>query len=165
MTPTLLDLRLMLTRQPVTALSLGIVILLITWLLRSPSDINSQVTNASIDPARLAAAQRSFQAILIPSSGLAKAQQALLDSAASQRLTIGQVEYVQETEVDSGFVRSSMVFPVTGRYADIRTFIESALAKQPALLIRRLNIQHESSAEENSALKATLTAQFLIGRN
>lgn len=165
MTPTLLDLRLMLTRQPVTALCLGIVILLITWLLRAPSDINSQVTNGSIDPARLAAAQRNFQAILIPSSGLAKAQQALLDGAASQQLTIGQVEYVQETEVDAGFVRSSMVFPVTGRYADIRTFIESALAKQPALLIRRLNIQHESSAEDNSSLKATLTAQFLIGRN
>lgn len=164
MMPTLLDLRLMMTRQPFTALCLGVVIVLTTWLLRGPSDIGSHESNGGIDPARLVAAQRNFQAILIPSSGLAKAQQALLESATSHQLTIGQVEYAQETEAESGFVRSSMIFPVTGRYVDIRTFIESALAKQPALLIRHLNIQHESAAEENSALKATLTAHFLIGR-
>ena len=57
-----------------------------------------------------------------------------------------------------------MTIPVTGSYADIRAFIASALMKQPALLIRHLSIQQESSTEGVLALKATLTVEFLIER-
>jgi hypothetical protein len=161
---TLLDLRLMLSRQPATAVLLVSILALSAWLFSQQSDIRPDAMTNAIDPARIVAAQRTFQSMLIPPNELAKAQQAMLDSAAQHQLSVGHVEYVQEAEAGAGFTRSSMNLPLTGSYTDIRSFIDNALATQPALLIRHLSIQRETSSEENSALKATLTAQFLIGR-
>lgn len=162
--PMVLDFRLMLGRQPTTALLLAAILVLFVWLLTHASADKPQMPISGADPARVVAAQRNFQSILIPSSGLAKAQQVILDSAASHQLRLGQVDYTQEVEGDSGFSRSTMTIPVTGSYADIRAFIASALMKQPALLIRHLSIQQESSTEGAFALKATLTVEFLIER-
>ncbi len=162
---SLLDLRLMLRRQPVMALLFGGILALAGWLLTHQAEIQPVIMDNSIDPARIVAAQRNFQSMLIPAAELAKAQQAILDSAAENQLSIGHVEYTEEVEVGAGFARSTMNFPLTGSYGDIRAFIDSALASQPALLIRHLSIQRETATEENFALKATLTAQFLTGRH
>ena len=161
---TLLDLRLMLTRQPLTTLLLVSILAMAALLLKHNTEIQPAELNNAIDPARIIAAQRNFQNILIPPADLALAQQAILESAARHQLSIGHVEYAQETEAGAGFARSSMNFSLTGSYANIRTFIDNALATQPALLIRHLNIQRESGTKENLALKATLTAQFLTER-
>ena len=165
MMPALLDFRLMVARQPLTALLLGGIIACALWLAMQPSEMDARPGAGGVDPARIVAAQRNFQAILIPPSGLAKAQQTLLESASGHQLNVGHVEYAQETEADPGFVRASMSFPVTGRYADIRAFIEGALARQPALLIRRVTIQNDGSGEDSQLLKASLSVKFLIGRS
>lgn len=161
---TRLDLRLTLSRQPLLALLFGTIVTLSLWLLAHPSGIQPATLDAASDPARIVAAQRNFHSMLIPAADLAKAQQAILASAANHQLSVGHVEYAQEGEASAGFTRSTMHLPFSGRYADIRTFIESALDKQPALLIRHLSLQRETSAETNFALNATLTVEFLIGR-
>jgi hypothetical protein len=56
-----------------------------------------------------------------------------------------------------------MHLPLSGRYADIRAFLASALASQPALSFRHLAIQRNAPTDLNSTLTATLTAQFLLG--
>ncbi len=159
---SLLDLRLMLARQPLMALLLGVIILLAGALLIQQPPVQPSL-NDTIDPARVIAAQRNFQGVLIPAAELAKTQQAVLDSAASHHLVIGRVEYAMENEAGAAFGRSSMNFPVTGRYADIRIFIESALKNHPAMAIRHLSIQRETS-EASTSVTATLNAQFLVGR-
>ena len=161
-TLSILDLRLMLTRQPLTALLFGIIVLLLgVFLMRQPQV--QPGLDDSPDPARSLAAQRNFAGILIPPGELAKTQQALLDSAAGYQLVVGRVEYAMENDSGADFARSSMNLPVTGRYADIRAFIESALASQPAMAIRHLSIQREN-AEAGVAVTATLSAQFLVSR-
>lgn len=160
---TLLDLRLMLTRQPLTALLLGGILALAGWLLSHHAETQPATLNNTLDPARIVAAQRNFQSLLIPPAELAKAQQTLLESAARHQLSVGQVEYAQESEAGAGFTRSSINLSLSGSYANLRTFIDHALATQPALLIRHLSIQRESNPEE-IVLKTTLTAQFLTGR-
>ena len=160
---TLLDLRLMLTRQPLTALLLGGILALAGWLFSHHAEIEPGAIN-TIDPARIVAAQRNFQSLLIPPTELAKAQQTLLESAAHHQLSVGQVEYAHETEAGAGFTRSSINLSLSGSYANLRNFIDHALATQPALLIRHLRIQRESNPEE-IVLKTTLTAQFLTGRH
>ena len=159
---TALDLRLMLKRQPLMALLLGVIILLAGALLIQPPPVQPGL-NSTIDPARVVAALRNFQGTLIPAAELAKTQQAILDSAASHQLITGRVEYAMENEAGAAFARSSMNLPVTGRYADIRAFIEAALLSQPAMVIRHLSIQRESS-EASSSVTATLSAQFLVAR-
>ena len=161
---TLLDLRLMLTRQPLTALLLVGILALAAWLLSHHAEVQPTAVNNGIDPARIVAAQRNFQSLLIPPTELAKAQQTLLESAARHQLRVGQVEYAQEAEAGASFARSSINLSLSGSYANLRNFIDSALATQPALLIRHLSIQRESNPEEK-VLKTTLTAQFLTGRH
>ncbi len=80
---SLLDLRLMLRRQPHMALLFGGILALAGWLLTHQAEIQPVTMDNSIDPARIVAAQRNFQSMLIPAAELAKAQQAILDSAAS----------------------------------------------------------------------------------
>lgn len=160
--PTMLDVHLMLRRQPLTALLLGLIILMAGILLGQPPQVRPALYGTS-DPARVIAAQRQFQGILIPAAELATTQQAILDSADAHQLTVGRVEYAMENEEGADFARASMNLPVTGRYADIRAFIESALGSQAAMAIRQLSIQRES-ADAGSIVTATLNAQFLVAR-
>lgn len=159
---TMLDVRLMLRRQPLTALLLGVIVLLAGILLFEHPQVPLTLDGTS-DPARIIAAQRKFQGILIPAAELTKTQQAILDSAAAHQLTVGRVEYATENDEGTDFARASMNLPVTGRYADIRAFIESALGSQPAMAIRRLSIQREST-DAGSTVTAILSAQFLVAR-
>lgn len=161
-TLSLLDLRLMLSRQPLIALLLGLILLLAGVLLIRQPQVQPKLNDAP-DPARSVAARQIFQDILIPAGELAKAQQALLDSAASHQLIVGRVEYAMENEPGTAFTRSSMNLPVSGRYADIRAFIENALASQPAMAIRHLSIQREN-ADPGMVVSATLSAQFVVAR-
>ena len=164
-TSALLDLRLMLARRPLLSLLIGAVVLLVIGLPAQPRPVQPGGLNGNIDPARVVAAQRHFQNMLIPAADLATVQQAILDSAVSHQLAVGRVEYAQEADIGAGFTRSTMNLPVRGRYADIRAFIESALISQPAMSIRHLTIQRETSGEANFVLAATLTAQLLIGKH
>ena len=160
--PTMLDVRLLLTRQPLTALLLGLIVVVAGILFGQHTQVRPPLDGTS-DPARVMAARRQFQGILIPAAELTTTQRAILDSAAAHQLTVGRVEYAMENEEGTDFARSSMNLPVTGRYADIRAFIESALGSQPAMAIRRLSIQRES-ADAGSTVTAILSAQFLVAR-
>jgi hypothetical protein len=157
---SVLDLRLMLTRQPLIALLLGLIVLLTGVLLIKQPPAQPMLDNTP-DSARTLAAQRDFHAILIPLAELTKAQQAMLDSAAGYQLIIGRVEYAMENEAGAAFGRASMNLPVTGPYVDIRAFIASALASQPAMVLRHLSIQRENT-EAGGTVSATLNVQFLV---
>lgn len=159
-----LDLRLMFSRQPLLGWLLGVLVLFsVGGVLQAPSD-RQPVSANNVDPARIAAAKRSFEAILVPAGDLDRVQQSILDAAASHQLTVGRVEYEQESNSGARFVRASMSLPLSGRYTDIRAFIESSMSTQPALSIRHLSIRRETSGEESTGLVvATLLVQFLVG--
>jgi hypothetical protein len=162
-TISLLDLRLMLLRQPGLLMLLAVLAALAFWLLAHPPQPQPDATELSVDPARIVAAQRNFRGVLIPPASLAVAQQAVLDMAARNQLTIGRVDYAQEADAAGRFVRATMRLPLIGRYADIRAFLDGALTGQPAMSVRDLSIQRETTTEPNLFLTATLTAQFLVG--
>lgn len=159
----LLDLRLMVVRQPVLAVLFGLIIVVMFWLLAHPPQEPSPATDTSVDPARVIAAQRNFRSILIAPGALAAAQQELQAEASGHSLNIGQVDYVHETDTTGGFTQVSMRLPVTGRYVDVKAFVDSALASQPAMSIRHLAIERNANTEASSTVTATLTAQFLLG--
>jgi hypothetical protein len=163
---SLLDLHLLVSRSPNVAMLLGIMALSIVGLMavtnRGP-EVNSSPIAVSDSTA---VAQRNFRAILIERSALDAAQQRIFEAATSHHLSVGRVDYAQETDQSGRFTVASMRFPVIGRYHDIRAFIESALAVQPALSLRHLLIERESSPvanEMNALLSATLTMQLLLG--
>lgn len=162
---SLLDLRLILIRQPMLAFLLFLIVLATFWVLAHPPQEPPSATEMAVDPARIIAAQRNFRNILIAPDSLAAAQQELHANASSHHLTIGQVDYEHEADTTGGFSQVSMRLPVTGRYDDFRAFIDSALASQPAMSIRHLTIQRNTNADAqaNSSVTATLTAQFLLG--
>lgn len=158
-----LDLRLMLSRQPGASLLLAGVIVAIFWLFTHPPEPAVPAASPGVDPARLAAARHSFRNILIAPAALASSQQALLETAATHQLAVGQVDYAQESNA-AGFVQASMRLPLTGRYADIRAFLSSALAAEPALAIRHLSLQRDAG-DNSTTVTASLTLQFLVGES
>jgi hypothetical protein len=162
-TVTLLDLRLLLSRRPVLLLAPGMLAVAAIWLLAQPPQPPAPATDAAVDPARIIAAQRNFRSVLIAPSALAASQQELLEMASRHHLTVGQVDYAQETQVAGRFSKASMHLPLNGRYADIRAFLTNALAAQPALSFPLIAIQRNPPTDLNSTLTATLTAQFLLG--
>ena len=89
-------------------------------------------------------------AVLIAPSALAASQQELLETASRHHLTVGQVDYAQEAHAAGRFSQASMNLPLTGRYVDIRAFLASALANQPALSFRHLAIQRNTPTDLNS---------------
>lgn len=159
----LLDLRLMFARQPVLAMLLGALVFLTLWQVLSAAPATPRAIDPNMDPARILAAQRSFHNVLIPPASLPAAQQVVLDAAAARQLVVGRVDYAQEADSVSGLTLATMRLPVSGRYADIRAFIDNALAAQPAMSIRHLSLQRETSAETEFVVTATLSAQFLVG--
>lgn len=160
---TLLDLRLLFSRRPILILVPGLLALAAFWLLAHPSQPPAPVMDTASDAARIVAAQGNFRAVLIAPAALAASQQELLETASWHHLTVGQVDYVQENHVAGRFSQAGMNLPLTGRYVDIRAFLESALANQPALSFRHLAIQRNTPTDPNSHLTATLTVQFLVG--
>ena len=162
-TVTLLDLRLLFSRRPVLLLVPGLLAAAAIWLLAHPLQPPTPVTDAAGDPARIVAAQRNFRSVLIAPAALAASQQELLETASRHHLIVGQVDYAQEAQAAGRFSRASMHLPLTGRYADIRAFLASALASQPALSFSQLAIQRNTPTDLNSTLTATLTAQFMLG--
>lgn len=159
---TLLDLRLLFSRRPVLFL-VPVMLAAAIWLLAHSPQPPAPVTDTTVDAARILAAQRNFRSVLIAPAALAATQQELLETASRYRLTVGQVDYAQETDAAGRFAQASMHLPLTGRYADISAFLTSALASQPALSFRHLAIQRNTPTDVNSTLTATLTVQFLLG--
>lgn len=162
---TLLDLRLLFARRPALFLLPGLLVVAAIWLLARPSQPPAPVTDTAGDAARIVAAQGNFRAVMIAPAALAASQQELLETASRHHLTVGQVDYVQEAHAAGQFSQAGMNLPLSGRYADIRAFLDSALANQPALSFRHLAIQRNTSADPNSQLAATLTVQFLVGES
>lgn len=162
-TVTLLDLRLLFSSRPGLLLAAGLLAAAAIWLLAHPHRPPVPVADATVDPARIIAAQRNFRSVLIAPAALAASQQELLEAAGRHHLVVGQVDYAQEAQVAGRFSQASMHLPLTGRYADIRAFLANALASQPALSFSHLAIQRNTPTDLNSTLTATLTAQFLLG--
>ena len=160
---TLLDLRLLFSRRPVLVLLPGLLVVAAIWLLARPSQPPAPVMDTASDAARIVAAQGNFRAVMIGPAALAASQQELLEAASRHHLTVGQVDYVQESHAAGRFSQAGMNLPLTGRYVDIRAFLASALANQPALSFRHLAIQRNAPTDPNSHLTATLTVQFLVG--
>lgn len=158
-----LDLRLMLARQPGASLLLAAVIIAIFWLFAHPPEPAGPEIVPGVDPARLAAARHTFRSILIAPGALASSQQALLESATAHQLNVGQVDYAQESYA-AGFIQASMRLPLSGRYTDIRAFLDSALAAEPALAIRHLSLQRDAG-DSSTTVTASLTLQFLVGES
>lgn len=157
-----LDLRLMLSRQPLVASIFGAIVVLAGVLLMQPPDSEVISSSAGPDPARILAAQRSFRGTLIAPSALAGAQQAVLEAAASHRLGLGAVEYAREPDSVGGFDNASMRFTVTGSYTDLRGFAAAILNSQTAVSIRHLSLRREFS-DGLATVNGTFTVQFLVG--
>lgn len=158
-----LDLRLMFKRQPALSALFIAAILCTTWLLAHPVSAPEVPAATGLDPARLAAARNRFRGILLAPERLAAAQQAVLDAARSQGLTLGQVDYAQENNVGGAFKEARMHLLVSGSYDAIRAFIEGALADEPALAIRQLTLRREGAATSPVSITASLSVQHLVG--
>ena len=151
-----LDLHLLADRHPGWLLMVALLLLGTFFFLRQSAPVAVQPLQ---DTHQLQIAEQQFRASLLSSADLANAQQAIVDLAQQHALSLGRIDYTPEAEPQGGFTRVGMRLPLSGRYADLRSFIDESLRQQPALALRQLTMEQGS----NYTVQATLTVEFLLG--
>jgi hypothetical protein len=68
----------------------------------------------------------------------------LFDEAARARLAVDSAKYDFNALSSGGVVRYQIAFPVTGPYPQVRAFIDSTLAKMPAVALSELALERKS---------------------
>ena len=137
----------------------GIGLLLATalFLLSTHLKVSAEVETLRAD---LAAAQRQPRAVVADKDKAAAPVTAmsalpartdmpamlhqLFDEVARARLAIDTAKYDVHTLSSSGVVRYQIGFPVTGPYPQVRAFIDSTLAKMPAVALSDLVLERRS---------------------
>ncbi len=101
---------------------------------------------ASAQPARIAAAARPLVssdevlAALPSEAGLAARLSDLLSAAGPRNLRLGDADVSNPSNDLAGVVRWRVAMPVQGRYADLRSFLQAALAADPSLSLDQLRV-------------------------
>lgn len=94
---------------------------------------------------QLDAHHRAFVAVLIPRGELETRQREVLDAAVRHNLVAGRVDYGYENSEAGRFGVATLQLPLRGNYPDLRGFLATVLAAQPALAIRDLAIRRDAA--------------------
>jgi len=94
---------------------------------------------------QLDAHHRAFLAVLIPRSELEASQREVLDAALRHNLAARRVDYGYENSEAGRFGMATLQLPLRGSYPDLRGFLATVLAAQPALAVRELAIRRDAS--------------------
>lgn len=100
---------------------------------------------------------RTFLAVLIPRTELESRQSDVLDAAANHNLVTGRVDYAYENSEAGRFGVAMLQLSLRGNYPDLRDFLATVLAAQPALAIRELAIRRDAAG---SSVEAQLRLAF-----
>jgi len=84
----------------------------------------------------------------------------LLELAGHHALEIRRSEFQLVKDKESGLLRYSVTMPLSGSYAQLRGFVEDALASDAALSLDRLRLRRASAAA--STVEAELTWSFYM---
>jgi hypothetical protein len=121
-------------------------------------------------PARTAAPDRvadpaAAMPALPPRADMPAILRELFSRAVQARLAVDTGKYEIATTRSSGVVRYQIAFPVTGPYPQIRTFIDSTLAKMPAVALSDLVLERKSISDGTveAQIRMTVYATAMTG--
>lgn len=106
---------------------------------------------------QLDAHHRAFLALLIPRGEIEAQQRGVLDAAQRHGLTPGRVDYGHENSAAGRFAVATLQMPLRGNYTDLRAFLATVLADQPALAIRDFALRR---AADGDGIEAQLKLAF-----
>lgn len=89
---------------------------------------------------------QAFREVLAEESQVLATIQAVLDLAASHQLLSTRADYQRGRDLQAQVDTLQMTVPVSGRYADIRRWIEEILATQPFVSVDELSFKREEIA-------------------
>jgi Tfp pilus assembly protein PilO len=123
--------------------------------IRAQKAVGFQAEQAPVTPAQWQAA--------LPSASLRQQRLAdLLEIALRQGLVSNRTEHRLSVDASSGLERLRVSMPVSGRYAQLRSFIEAALRHDPALSLDALKLRR---AAPNAAELEAEMSWSLHGRS
>ncbi len=127
------------------------------WLVLAPAPVDTGVVLPTDAGRQLDTHHRAFLAVLIPRTELEVRQREVLEAAARHNLVPGRVDYGYENNETGRFGIASLQLPLQGSYADLRAFLATVLAAQPALALRELNLRR---ADDSRSIEARLRLDF-----
>lgn len=100
---------------------------------------------------------QAFRELLAEERQVLGTIEAVLDLAASHRLLSTQAEYQGGSDLQAQADTLEMTVPVSGRYADIRRWIEEILATQPFVAVDELAFRRDEIDRNEIEAKVRLT--------
>ncbi|AYH41984.1 GspMb/PilO family protein [Azoarcus sp. DN11] len=88
-----------------------------------------------------------FYAGLPPQLAATKAIDGLYTAADAEKISLARGEYSLAVEQGSDMARYQILLPVRGTYAQLRRFLDAAIAKVPGLSVEDLDIQRKEVSE------------------
>ncbi len=108
-------------------------------------EVAPTVVQAADGSRQLDAHHRAFFALLIPRDEIEVRQRGVLDAAQRYGLTPGRVDYGYENSEAGQFGVATLQMPLRGNYPDLRAFLATVLAAQPALAVRDLSMRRDAA--------------------
>jgi len=100
---------------------------------------------------------QAFRAVLAEEAQVLATIQAVLDLAASHQLLSTRADYQRGRDPQAQLDTLQMTVPVSGRYADIRRWIEEILATQPFVSVDELSFKRDEIARHEIEAKVRLS--------
>lgn len=139
------------------ALGLPVAIVILLLAMRAMQESPSAVVLPTDGSRQLDAHHRAFLAVLIPRDELEARQREVLATAALHKLVPGRVDYGYENSEAGRFGVATLQLPLRGDYPDLRAFLATVLAAQPALAVRDIAIRRDAAG---SGIEAQLRLAF-----
>jgi hypothetical protein len=127
------------------AMVLPVLAVVLFLLMQATQEAAPSVVLPTDGSRQLDAHHRAFLAVLIPRSELEASQRAVLDAALRHNLVAGRVDYGYEHSEAGRFGMATLQMPLRGSYSDLRGFLATVLAAQPALAVRELAIRRDAA--------------------
>ncbi|MDO8932964.1 MAG: hypothetical protein Q7U97_11260 [Rhodocyclaceae bacterium] len=137
----------------VLTLTLLAVIPVVALLRATLPEAAPPVVPAADGSRQLDAHHRAFLALLIPRGEIEAQQRGVLDAALRHGVVAGRVDYGFENSEAGRFGVATLQMPLRGSYTDLRAFLATVLAAQPALAIRDLALRR---AADGNGIEAQL---------
>ncbi len=101
--------------------------------------------SAPAKPASLLTERKQvFERTLISSSAVPETLARLFAAAAAAKVTLAQGDYRTTTEKVGAYAALRIVLPVKSSYPQLRSFVDSALAQNPAIALEEISFKREA---------------------
>jgi len=126
-------------------------------LLARPADTSVTTSKAAPDAGEVEARLQDFQHSLPAGAAVPQWLGRIRNAAVQSGLTLRSADYKLERTADSAILRYRITLPLSGSYAQVRSFVATVLSEVPALSVDDVQLKREGTSPRTLDARIRLT--------